>query len=272
MHDAATPTSPTRCSARAHSTCCSLPGRSSRSTAWTRNRPWPGSNVGWLVSGDSSGSTSAGWACRTGDHHRLPRPMNNGSKTPWPCSTRWAPSRRPSLPRTCRAPEGIALAAAMPERVSSLVVVNGAAVSNRHPTIRTAPTRPFSTHCGNRSNPMPSTRELDLLAMIAPSVGGDPAFRAWFDRAGNLGATPAMAHAHWATVFTNRCSRPPPRIQVPTLILHRTDVAAVFLNVGHGRYLADHIPKREVRRVARGWTPSTGWATPDRCSTRSRSS
>ena len=83
---------------------------------------------------------------------------------------------------------------------------------------------------------------VDMLTMIAPSVAGDPAFRAWFDRAGNLGATPAMAHAHWAEVFANDVRRLLPQIRVPTLVVHRENVSCPFLEVGHGRFLAEHIP------------------------------
>ena len=138
--------------------------------------------------------------------------------------------------------EGIALAVAKPDRVSSLVVVNGAARLQSAPDYPHGPDQALLDSLWRSIEPDALDQGADLLAMIAPSVGGDPAFRAWFDRAGNLGATPAMAHAHWATVFTNDVRGALPRIQVPTLILHRTDVAAVFLNVGHGRYLADHIP------------------------------
>jgi len=83
---------------------------------------------------------------------------------------------------------------------------------------------------------------VDMLTMIAPSVAADPAFRAWFDRAGNLGATPAMAHAHWAEVFVNDVRLLLAQIRVPTLVIHRENVSAPFLEVGHGRFLGEHIP------------------------------
>ena len=83
---------------------------------------------------------------------------------------------------------------------------------------------------------------VDILTMVAPSAAGDPAFRAWFDRAGNLGATPVMAEAHWAEVFGNDVRPLLAQIRVPTLVLHRQEVTAPFLEVGHGRYLGKQIP------------------------------
>ncbi len=141
------------------------------------------------------------------------------------------------------AAEGIALAALHPERVASLVVVNGAA------RLMSAPDYPYGLSTGSLGallrplvEPDAVEQGVDMIAMIAPSVASDPAFRAWFDRAGNLGATPAMAHARWAMVFANDVRPLLSQIRVPTLIIQREDVAAIFLEMGHGRYLGEHIP------------------------------
>jgi class 3 adenylate cyclase len=140
------------------------------------------------------------------------------------------------------APEGIELAVTYPERISSLVVVNGSA------RLLAAPDYPCGIDRAVAESLWPALdtdavdKGIDLLAMISPSIGNDPAFRAWFDRAGNLGATPAMAQAHWVTVFTSDVRHLLSEIRVPTLVLHRVDTAALFLNVRHGRFLAEHIP------------------------------
>jgi class 3 adenylate cyclase len=86
--------------------------------------------------------------------------------------------------------------------------------------------------------------------MVAPSAAGDPGFRAWFDRAGNLGATPVMAKAHWAEVFGNDVRAQLAQIRVPALILHRLEVAAPFLEVGHGRYLGEQVPGAKYVELA----------------------
>jgi class 3 adenylate cyclase len=80
----------------------------------------------------------------------------------------------------------------------------------------------------------------DNLAMLAPSVSNDPAFRAWWDRAGNLGATPAMARAIMEGLLRTDVRHLLPKVSVPTLIIQRVDLP--LDGVGHGRYLAEHIP------------------------------
>ena len=115
------------------------------------------------------------------------------------------------------AAEGITLAATHAERVSHLVVVNGAA------RLLTAPDYPngvsrdsFDALVRPLVEPDAVEQGVDMLTMVAPSVAGDPAFWAWFDRAGNLGATPVMAKAHWAEVFGSDVRPLLAQIQVPT--------------------------------------------------------
>jgi len=140
------------------------------------------------------------------------------------------------------AAEGIALAGRHPERIASLVVINGAA------RLISAPDYPYGVSpelfasLNQVVEPDAVEQGIDMIAMIAPSATGDPAFREWFDRAGNLGATPAMAQARWTAVFSNDVRPLLSTIDVPTLIIHRRDVVAPFLEVGHGRYLGEHIP------------------------------
>lgn len=94
------------------------------------------------------------------------------------------------------AAEGCALAAGHPARAIRLVLINGAAL------LASAPGYPFGLSFGRLNSLMPGmapdavAQGVDLLAMLAPTVADDPTFRTWFDQAGNLGATPAMAEAH----------------------------------------------------------------------------
>ncbi len=78
------------------------------------------------------------------------------------------------------------------------------------------------------------------LEVFVPSVASDPRFRQWWQRAGNRGASPATAKALTRTRFESDLRPVLPVIQVPTLVVHRKDNRASL--VGHGRYLAEHIP------------------------------
>jgi class 3 adenylate cyclase len=78
------------------------------------------------------------------------------------------------------------------------------------------------------------------LEIFVPAVADDPRFRQWWQRAGNRGASPATARALTQTRFASDLRPVLPTIQVPTLVVHRKGNRASL--VGHGRYLAEHIP------------------------------
>ncbi|GBE68116.1 cyclase [Mycobacterium sp. MFM001] len=135
---------------------------------------------------------------------------------------------------------GLVLAADYPERVRSLVIVNGAA------RVVSAPDYPIGADLSEASRfatdgiePDALERGFDILGIVAPSVADDEAFRAWWDLAGNRAASPSMARAATEVVMAADVRDTLSRISAPTLILHRTD--ADFIPVGHGRYLAEHI-------------------------------
>lgn len=80
---------------------------------------------------------------------------------------------------------------------------------------------------------------VDDLAMIAPSLATDVEFRSWWKRAGERGASPAIARAHNVLAAGADIRAVLPLIKTPTLVLHRTDNA--FVGIDHGRYLAENI-------------------------------
>lgn len=136
---------------------------------------------------------------------------------------------------------GIVLAADHPERVTSLVIANGAARTLRGPDYpigaELADADQFTTV---GMEPDAVEQGFDMLGIIAPSVAGDDAFRAWWDMAGNRAASPSMARAFINKVREGDVRDRLPRIGVPTLILHRDNPD--FSPVEHAHYLAEHIP------------------------------
>src|ERR1700761_3166446 len=136
---------------------------------------------------------------------------------------------------------GLVLAADYPERVSSLVIANGAARTLWAPDYpigaETSAADPFTTVGIERDA---VERGFDVLGIIAPSVASDDAFRAWWDHAGNRAASPSMARLFIETIRHSDVRDALPRISTPTLILHRDNPE--FSPIGHGHYLADHLP------------------------------
>jgi class 3 adenylate cyclase len=73
-----------------------------------------------------------------------------------------------------------------------------------------------------------------------PSRANDPAFQRWFGRLERLGATPVSVTAYMRMNSQIDISGVLPTIQVPTLVIHRTE--DVTINIEGGRYLAEQIP------------------------------
>ncbi|GBG37784.1 cyclase [Mycobacterium montefiorense] len=135
---------------------------------------------------------------------------------------------------------GLVLAADYPERVSSLVIINGSARTLYAPDYpmgaQVDTIDPYTTVA---IDPDAVDQGFDMLGIIAPSVARDGAFCTWWDTAGNRAASPSMARAMIQTIRQADARDTLPRISAPTLILHRTDSG--FTPVANGQYLAEHI-------------------------------
>ena len=134
----------------------------------------------------------------------------------------------------------IFLASDRPERVSGLVLVNAGARALWAPDYPAGAAldgvSPFTTVA---TEPDAVEQGFDVLALLAPSVSGDVAFRSWWDAAGNRAASPSMARrANQALIDADARDRLV-LITSPTLVLHRAETR--FVGVGHGRYLAENI-------------------------------
>jgi class 3 adenylate cyclase len=76
--------------------------------------------------------------------------------------------------------------------------------------------------------------------LLTPSLASDEAYREWFGRLARLAASPgrALALLRMNTEIDARGTLP--LLRVPALVLHRT--GDLFVDAGHSRYLAEHIP------------------------------
>ena len=136
---------------------------------------------------------------------------------------------------------GLLLAATFPERITSLVLVNGTARTARADDYPAGiPQRILEQFVANQLSGEPTSDGDEFLYMNAPSMAGDEAFRSWWIRAGHRAASPARAQALQSVVLFADVRAVLPAIQVPTLVVHRRGDKVI--RVEHGRYLGEHIP------------------------------
>ena len=136
------------------------------------------------------------------------------------------------------------LAATHPERVASLVIVNGTA------RVGAAEDYGFGLSEGEIEGavrievPMLEDDVPQDIAIFAPSLAHRVGFREWWGRAARRGASPATAAAFNVVTFTADMRWCLPDISCPTLIFARLESYANL--TAHGRYLADHIAGARV--------------------------
>jgi class 3 adenylate cyclase len=134
----------------------------------------------------------------------------------------------------------LVLAADYPERVSSLVIINGAARTLYAPDYPMgAEIDALDPYTTVAIDPDAVDQGFDMLGIIAPSVARDEAFRAWWDVAGNRAASPSMAVAMIKAIRDADVRETLPRVSAPVLILHRKESG--FTPVEHGHYLAERL-------------------------------
>ncbi|HET6810155.1 MAG TPA: adenylate/guanylate cyclase domain-containing protein [Acidimicrobiales bacterium] len=79
-----------------------------------------------------------------------------------------------------------------------------------------------------------------VLPILAPSMADDERFRSWWAQWERLSASPGMAAALLRVAFEGDTRGVLSSITAPTLVMHRKGDR--FIDVEHGRYLADHLP------------------------------
>jgi class 3 adenylate cyclase len=143
-----------------------------------------------------------------------------------------------------------------PERVSSLVLYNGFARLARdddYPAgMPSAALDPLLDLIGTQWGTG------TLATALAPSVADRPGVREWWGRVERFAGTPRTAVAKARAIYELDLRELLPLVSVPTLVVHTRDNA--YIRVGHGRYLAQHIPGARLLEL-----PSADhWPLPDR--------
>jgi class 3 adenylate cyclase len=139
---------------------------------------------------------------------------------------------------------GIHLAATHPERVSSLIIVNGTARYAYDDDHQFGIPRAVLDQFLETQLVPTAAPDFSFLEVSGPSVAQDTDFRDWWIRAGSRGASPGRAQAMQAVLLRADMRPLLPAVEAPTLVLQRRSDRVV--NVGHGRLLGDRIPRAKL--------------------------
>ena len=132
------------------------------------------------------------------------------------------------------------LAAHHPERVTSLVLINGTARVGQAEDYGFGVPDDFTVTVPlNIESPQGGDDTPQDIAIFVPSLAHRVGFREWWGRAARRGASPATAIAFNLATFTADMREHLPAISCPTLVISRTDAFANL--VEHGRYLSQSI-------------------------------
>lgn len=136
-------------------------------------------------------------------------------------------------------PLAMVFAAMHPERTAGLVLLNSFARLARADDYPAGiPQRVLDARRAERDTAW--GRPVRDAGVFNPSLAGNTRFAEWMARYERQCAGPGAARAMRELMFSVDVRSVLPVISAPTLVLHRTDTDEI--RVGHGRYLADHIP------------------------------
>jgi class 3 adenylate cyclase len=139
-------------------------------------------------------------------------------------------------------PMAIQFAVSHPQRVSALVLVNTYAHFVREDDY------PWGFSREEVEGRVVAIKETwgttRFLEIVAPSRVADERFRAWYARSARFGAGPDQIADMVRASYEADVRAVLASISVPTLVLHRGGDR--FIDLGAGRYLADHIPHAKL--------------------------
>ncbi|HEY8740853.1 MAG TPA: adenylate/guanylate cyclase domain-containing protein [Candidatus Dormibacteraeota bacterium] len=136
------------------------------------------------------------------------------------------------------APMCILFAATYPQRTQALVLEGAMARSTWAEDYPWATPREALLEAAQEFT-APAWGTGENLEVFAPSLADDTAMREWWGKNERMGASPAMMLQLFEMFLETDVRDVLPLVQAPTLVLHRHGDRVV--NVGAGRYLADHI-------------------------------
>jgi class 3 adenylate cyclase len=149
----------------------------------------------------------------------------------------------------------LVFAATYPDRVESLVLINGFARLARaddYPAgmpaqIQETILNAIETEWGSGS----------MAAILGPTIAGRPGVQDWYGRVERYSASPRTAGARMRVVLASDVRHVLSLVAAPTLVLHSRQNALV--RADHGRYLAEHIPHARLIE----WDSPDHWPLPD---------
>jgi class 3 adenylate cyclase len=154
-----------------------------------------------------------------------------------------AGSERASLLAHGHASQMAVMAAAThPDRIESLVLINGFARFSRaddYPAGIPAPAaeaalEQISETWGRGT----------MAAVLGPSVASSPGMTEWYGRLERFSAGPGTALARMRTILELDVRELLPLVSAPTLVIQSK--GDLYVRAGHGRYLAEHIPEAKL--------------------------
>jgi class 3 adenylate cyclase len=149
-----------------------------------------------------------------------------------------ADSRRASVIAHGHAAQMALMAAAMhPDRIESLVLVNGFARFARADDYPAG--IPPSAAATLLDQVVETWGTGAMAAVLAPSVASNPGMTDWYGRLERFAASPGTALARMRTVLELDVRQVLPLVTAPTLVIQ--NLGDGFVRAGHGRYLAEHI-------------------------------
>jgi class 3 adenylate cyclase len=128
-------------------------------------------------------------------------------------------------------------AATHPDRIESLVLINGFARFARDDDYRAGVPKEAARAVLEQISD--TWGKGTMAAVLGPSVASSPGMTDWYGRLERFSASPGTALARMRAILELDVRQVLPLVTAPTLVIQNRD--DVFVRAGHGRYLAEHI-------------------------------